>query len=72
MSDQGMEHRAGVLRAGEGVALNGDAVLWSAGQHAAQPAERAGIAQAGQQFISNSRNPQLPVFHDYLFTSICN
>ena len=56
------------LGAGKGKALNRHAVLRSAGEHAAQPAQRPGIAEPGQQFISNSRNPQLPVFHYYLFT----
>ena len=58
------------LRAGEGVTFQGHAVLRSAGQDAAQPAKGPGIAKSGQQFISNSCEPQLPVFHKSLFTSV--
>jgi len=50
------------------VAFERHAVLRSAGQDAAQPAQRPGIPEPGQQFISNSCNSQLPVFHYYLFT----
>ena len=57
------------LGGGEGVALNGNAVLGSAGQNPAQPTKSPWVAKASQQLISNSRYAQLPVFHYYLFTS---
>ena len=60
------------LRAGKGKALNRHAVLWSAGQDTAQPAQRPGIPESCQQFIPNSCNPQLPVFHYYLFTYVAD